>query len=314
MKKKGLIISTVVMVVVLIASLTTATYAWFTTSNQTSINGFNIEVAPGSAVVVGFKQDLVLAASGAVNNDMFVSGNVEYNTLEAANKWSGDAAGLTTSLTPIFHIGKLVDSKYVMETAVAKTTATTIDNTNVTKGNTYYWAENWTSLGISEPTNVVVANNAAGDALTNVASANVNSDYAHFILGAQATKALTSLTFAITITSSGKTTLGMAAATHIAYRTTKDGEWKDVDVFGSKTANTKVTDVVAYDLTGTSGEDAIHKEAGSATEYITLNIDPAVINQIEIVIYLAGKDPDCIDSAKGAVSQISMDFIAVEAE
>lgn len=29
MKKKGLIISTVVMVVILIASLTTATYAWF---------------------------------------------------------------------------------------------------------------------------------------------------------------------------------------------------------------------------------------------------------------------------------------------
>ena len=33
MKKKGLIISTVVMVVVLIASLTTATYAWFTAAS-----------------------------------------------------------------------------------------------------------------------------------------------------------------------------------------------------------------------------------------------------------------------------------------
>ena len=44
MKKKGLIISTVVMVVVLIASLTTATYAWFTASNKTEIKGFDVSV------------------------------------------------------------------------------------------------------------------------------------------------------------------------------------------------------------------------------------------------------------------------------
>ena len=38
MKKKGLIISTIVMVVVLIASLTTATYAWFNASSEVKVN------------------------------------------------------------------------------------------------------------------------------------------------------------------------------------------------------------------------------------------------------------------------------------
>ena len=37
MKKKGLIISTVVMVVVLIASLTTATYAWITGTSTVKV-------------------------------------------------------------------------------------------------------------------------------------------------------------------------------------------------------------------------------------------------------------------------------------
>ena len=58
MKKKGLIISTVVMVVVLIASLTTATYAWFTTTNKTSISGFELQVVAGNAMNIGLKSDL----------------------------------------------------------------------------------------------------------------------------------------------------------------------------------------------------------------------------------------------------------------
>ena len=76
MKKKGLIISTVVMVVVLIASLTTATFAWFTAETQTKIDGFDIEVAAGSAVVVGFKSGEnwnQLAAAGALSDSLFQS-------------------------------------------------------------------------------------------------------------------------------------------------------------------------------------------------------------------------------------------------
>ena len=307
MKKKGLIISTVVMVVVLIASLTTATYAWFTAETQTKIDGFDIEVAAGSAVVVGFKSGEnwnQLAAAGALSDSLFQSGNITFDK-EGNTGWTGDAEGLTPTLTPTFEIGTNLNGKYVMETAVAKTTAA--NATDASDANTFYWAND------KNATKVIKANKGKNGALANQADAVANTDYAHFILGAQASKSLDSLVLAITVQSDGKTTLGMAAATHIAYRTTANGEWTEKDVFEGKTANTKKTEVLAYNLDGTGGDTgvtAIRKEAGSATVYIPL--DAVAINQIEIVIYLAGNDPDCVDAAKGATAKITMDFIAKE--
>ena len=310
MKKKGLIISTVVMVVVLIASLTTATYAWFTAETQTTVNGFSIEVAPGSAVVVGFKNGTgwnSLATAETLNDSMFQSGNVTFTQNEG---WVGDAEGLTPTLTPTINIGTEINGKYIMATAVGKTTAATITEAN--QYNTGLW-------NTKNATNTIVANKGSNRALTGQVEAVPNSDYAHFILGAQASKTLTSLKFAITVTSSNKTTLGMAAATHIAFRRTGETDWTDVDMFDkdqnpglttskSCTASTRLTDVPEYTLTGSTTK----KNAGSATYYFDLDV--VNINQIEIVVYLAGSDPDCTDAAKGAIATISMDFIAVEAE
>ena len=52
MKKKGLIISTVVMVVVLIASLTTATYAWFSVNPEATINDIVIETQASTGLEI----------------------------------------------------------------------------------------------------------------------------------------------------------------------------------------------------------------------------------------------------------------------
>ena len=53
MKKKGLIISTIVMVVVLVASLTTATYAWFSQSASASIQDFQIVTKAVDGLSIG---------------------------------------------------------------------------------------------------------------------------------------------------------------------------------------------------------------------------------------------------------------------
>lgn len=53
MKKKGLIISTVVMVVVLIASLTTATYAWFSSSATATVGQITMNVGASAQVQIG---------------------------------------------------------------------------------------------------------------------------------------------------------------------------------------------------------------------------------------------------------------------
>lgn len=86
MKKKGLIISTVVMVVVLIASLTTATYAWFSAQAQATVDDLSITTtaAKGLQIAMTNKKNKV---------DDIVSGDLSF----ANNKWEG-TTGWGTSL------------------------------------------------------------------------------------------------------------------------------------------------------------------------------------------------------------------------
>lgn len=104
MKKKGLIISTVVMVVVLIASLTTATYAWFTTSASTSIQGFDVSVAAGNVMNIGLNKQGYTTYSASATPDNFVSGACEYvadptNGQFAAGYWTGEVESLGSTIT-----------------------------------------------------------------------------------------------------------------------------------------------------------------------------------------------------------------------
>ena len=55
MKKKGLIISTVVMVVVLIASLTTATYAWFNAQAQATVDDLTITTKAADGLQIAMR-------------------------------------------------------------------------------------------------------------------------------------------------------------------------------------------------------------------------------------------------------------------
>ena len=104
MKKKGLIISSIVMVVVLIASLTTATYAWFSADAKTSIQAFNVNVVSNNAVNIGLKGTSYSDGSSA---DEFVSGACTYTrgTGNGAGgyvfgKWAGDSSLSKSSQIP----------------------------------------------------------------------------------------------------------------------------------------------------------------------------------------------------------------------
>lgn len=88
MKKKGLIISTIVMVVVLIASLTTATYAWFTTTNATTVDSIAVKAAAGADVKVGMARSNAYVAGAS--QDAFVSGGLSWDKDGGQNKWTGD--------------------------------------------------------------------------------------------------------------------------------------------------------------------------------------------------------------------------------
>lgn len=75
MKKKGLIISTVVMVVVLIASLTTATYAWFSSTSQVTVDNLSITTVATDGLQIAMKNGDNNYASGS--DLVFKNGNWE---------------------------------------------------------------------------------------------------------------------------------------------------------------------------------------------------------------------------------------------
>lgn len=84
MKKKGLIISTVVMVVVLIASLTTATYAWFTSQSVTRVGDIEMSATSSNKLRIGAKMDMN-PTTDSMNN--YASGTVTWDSTNS--KWTG---------------------------------------------------------------------------------------------------------------------------------------------------------------------------------------------------------------------------------
>lgn len=98
MKKKGLIISTVVMVVVLIASLTTATYAWFTSQAQATVDDLAITTEAATGLQIAMTK-----TKGTIDKGV-VSGELNYED----NTWGGDSDtwGTYLGFTSI-EVGKL---------------------------------------------------------------------------------------------------------------------------------------------------------------------------------------------------------------
>ena len=339
MKKKGLIISTVVMVVVLIASLTTATYAWFTASNKTTLQGFNFSVVAGNAVNIGVKANN-LHSSAPIDGD-FRSGQVEYTPgtageLLANGSWEG-TTGLSSTLEHNISWGE--QSK-----AVGAFNGAT--NTKPTAVANYGFIGKGTFDGKSEvegEANKVTEGNktflnaanlgADNNTLANVTEANpnlatgttTNGDYAYMFLGVSPTKALKSNELVMLLDGSGSTgtNIGMLAAVHVAYRTTfangTTSEWKEQEFFsGKKYSDTLESSTIDSTAWATSYQTAYGTAApakkASAIVIGGFSTTQGAIDQIEIIVYLAGADDDCRDNAKGTSGDIKIFFNAIDAE
>ncbi len=83
MKKKGLIVATIVMVLVLAVSLSTATYAWFSSQAQATVEDLTVAVTPATGVEIAVYQ-----------GDSFYNGNMEYT--KNTKSWSSDTEGFGT--------------------------------------------------------------------------------------------------------------------------------------------------------------------------------------------------------------------------
>ena len=338
MKKKGLIISTVVMVVVLIASLTTATYAWFTASNKTTLQGFNFSVVAGNAVNIGVKQNN--EHSAAPIDSEFRSGSVNYiagtaGELLKNGSWEG-TTGLSATLEHNIVWGEQSKAVGAFNGATnTKSTAVsdygfigegTFDGKEKVKGKANEIAgDNKTFLNAAN----LGANN---DTLTDVTEANpnlatgttTNGDYAYMFLGVSPTKTLKTNELVMLLDGSGSTgtNIGMLAAVHVAYRTTINGvtsKWFEQEFFAGK----KYSDTLeSATLNSTEWSAAYQTAYGSAAPtkkasaivIKDLSTKQGAIDQIEMIVYLAGADDDCRDNAKGTSGDIKIFFNAVDAD
>ncbi len=341
MKKKGLIISTVVMVVVLIASLTTATYAWFNTSATTSISGFTVSVEAGNVMNIGLNSQSYTSYSSTATPDNFVSGDCTYTGGDAGQFASGYWTGATGLGATITHdIVWNSQSKAVgfskLDTDAAATTATDSNTGFITK-------EGWNKIiaanGERGKIDSATARFAVANKKTTADSDNsTNGDFVYMFLGAQPTAALTANTnkLHIVIQPQGSgTTNGMAAAIHVAY-SLNGGTWVDKDFSGVANVNSGAYNnarsgnsaAIYGDITGTThgfigsvSYDSNTKKTTipgavsvdiDLTEY-TDSTTAAPLDQIQLVIYIAGSDSDCFDSAKNGTIKIGLFFGAQEA-
>ena len=305
MKKKGLIIATIVMVLVLAVSLTTATYAWFTVATVTTVDGFDVSVIPGSDVIIGLKEDNTYKA-GAIGDD-FWSGTVTYTKKAdgaiGGGTWEGTVQGLSAEIDHTIPWGQQSRAVGVTSVAADQITTATVDNTGL-----------WNQDGGKT---VIAAN---GDNLTSIDAANAyaaiaNKDYVYFFLGVQPVKTLTVNQIVILLDAEAftGTNAGILSAINIAYRHNSNGAWTNVDLFGdvhyddaltAPTLDTLQTEVYKESYTKT----AIPTK-GAAWSY-NLGTAEGAIDQFEFVIYLAGEDTDCLQgSLNGASGLIKIFFV-----
>ena len=318
MKKKGLIISTVVMVVVLIASLTTATYAWFTTASSTTVSGFDLTVNASTAVNIGLKKQCEYTPGATT--DSFVSGSCRYNGTpgQLGGSWDGEVLNMSPTIEHNINWGTVTKAVGVSsESAIANATITNTKTFNEQNQGGLMVAAN---LGTQAGANFGDKTEAIANGYTDETQA----DYAYLFLGVSPSKELqenTNKVYIIVQTSGAGSTVGISSAVHVAYRLNATTNWTDVDVYGevhhgAPRANQKVD--LPYDasavtgldgsLTFTGGKTTITNAAAHAIDLPATAV--GAIDQLELVIYLAGADEDCVDAAKGVTVKVAIFFSA----
>jgi len=314
MKKKGLIISTVVMVVVLIASLTTATYAWFTSIPKAEVTPIQFSVTSDSDVTIGVSTTNKIVTGDAIGQEKFRSGEgLDYTVKD--NVWDGGDNSLGFAINTGLSLASMKKAIFTgtpYDSAKADTTGT-IDATLQPEGTWVKASGNGTNVTKTE----IVAAVANGDD-TN------QGDYLDVSFGVAAAKQnVTKIKCVIGVNPTGGTTLGMNAAISFVYKlgenSNKGTNWSDIQqVYDQAKYNstTRVADVQTpaeiSGITWNAGAQSFEIEIAAASEGAVLT--QGAIYQIHIKLFINGKDVDCNNNAANVSSSITINFIADKTE
>ena len=334
MKKKGLIISTVVMVVVLIASLTTATYAWFTADSTTTIEPIEFSVSAGSDVSIGLKTDNTYAetvTSGSfmsgttVIADGFLTDGVPNGTIPTENAayWDG-TNNLGSSIDMQLDLS---DMKKAVGTGKVGGDAATAALASLR-----------TEATSSVDGMVMASGYGSAVTTTTTERAFAQRDYLDVVIGVQATATdLEKVICNITINPrSTDRDLGMNAAIHVAWKingSLVNGADGNVDFYDKNTGDPQSGDYHLGTTTASIAKTAVGGNTntvpyggtssqvlnnGAKNLAITITdagsgnfVSREEIFQIHLLIWIDGADEDCVQAAQGVGSQIYINFSAV---
>jgi hypothetical protein len=258
MKKKGLIVATIVMVLVLAVSLTTATYAWFTNEGSATVDAINFTVASAADIVIGVEKDNEIDTTSPASASNFYSDATNYS---AAGTWTGTTNNLGLSIShdvdlrgmtkAIYSFNSVTQSEGVYTggemTTYNRTTVATQNNVILSHGQqitqginpsaTYIMKANGNGNTISY--NSMATTQKNGYTYNNGESdVTVPGDYLDIAFGAAASSAnVYAFGCLVYVKPTQGTTLGLNAAIHVAY-TFDDTTWKEIDVYGANTSST----------------------------------------------------------------------------
>ena len=332
MKKKGLIISTVVMVVVLIASLTTATYAWFTAEGTASVTDIGFKVSSDSDLSIG-----VSATNTYVTKPgwaQFYSDNTIFSGPDDEHQrgsWTGDTNGLGLAINTGLDLTTIKKAVYSFNNdyTAATNTATSYlkgSGQTVTTGldrDKYILKANGKGSTVSGGYEATVMNG-----YTPTDGTKLTGDYLDVVFGVAASKnEVTGFGCLVTIkNTNGLASVGTSAALHAIYSV--DGtNYTEIDFYGNYTSGTPITSMTAPSAPSTTiGSDKFNYKStltttkGDATLWVPLfeaqtATDYAVtgeggIKQLHLIIYLCGPDSDCTTSVEGK-STITIEFLSI---
>lgn len=321
MKKKGLFIVTLVMVIVLAISLTTATYAWFSATASATVETVRLEARAADGLLIGALGTTTAQASRQYTD-------YRYDTvIWNGTKWDGESymgTNLNFQVQDPEHLDQNINMEIGAQKAVSYTTAS-IAGTGAASGTTIP-ANSWYK-----------ANGDAGVIDTeSLAVAVAQADYIDFDLAvtASAANSVKQAYLMLQIVPTAGTQIKMAAAIHF-YLEVYDGTTATVitDTIANKGMSAYPGKVQSNNFTGnvtagtyvtTTGTtlDTKHDISAGDWYYVVSLYNSATpmtpfedLIQVKLLVWIEGTDDACIiaNAGTGADIKIFFDYTSEQA-
>jgi hypothetical protein len=323
MKKKGLIISTLVMIVVLAASLTTATYAWFSSTATTTVSDIDMTTVAASGLEIGVKTPTGVSASG------YVYDAVNYED----GNWTGtDGFGSSIAISEAVAFAGLEDAITSADGTKAYPFKATAVTATFPEGTLIYAEAEKTTLvengtltidtiyHVMYPANTLLVpvdydyTDSSNPEPTLYALAVANSDYVDLPLAVQAisegiTQIYCTFTVAVLMGETPSTlTPGMAAALRIKIGDTTYKPFEAYTLTPGATQFTAPQDLSAYFGTYSAKGPEMTWTFSVFVQESSAGVDPYAPQDVPIIAWIEGTDDACVTKTAGSGFTMSVDF------